>query len=291
MIFSRDSKSHNRTDIHDRNLNNIYGDARVPSSRQRTNEEEKNQRTTTNQQNFYNSMPNQRTNNQNFRMPPRNPFAAPPPQNPYEFANVGMRAPPSRSGENMPGARTTPYQNTSSNPYENFSQAARESRGEPRRRGASPAIIFQTYFTTPGDPTAPARAFSFARVIRDVSPDANSNEDIFSRLGIFNSLFRALVGDIFDQEMFVMNFNTNFRSNDVFQDIINQSAAAAQEAAKKPTAKSARSKLATVKITKAHCKKGKDGKYEEPSCTICICEIPKNDMGIVLPCGHIFHPD
>ena len=87
-------------------------------------------------------------------------------------------------------------------------------------------------------------------------------------MATFGILFQELVGDIFNQESFVHNFQSNFRSSDIFQDIINQSAAAAQAAAKKPTAKSARKKLAVVKISKTHCKKNKDKKLEEPSCTI-----------------------
>ena len=104
-------------------------------------------------------------------------------------------------------------------------------------------------------------------------------------------MFQELVGDIFNQEMFMQNFNSNFRSSDIFQDIINHTFAAAQEPSVNPTSKAARKKLASVKISKVHCKKGKDGKMEEPSCTICICEIPLGQKGMVLPCGHIFHPD
>lgn len=129
------------------------------------------------------------------------------------------------------------------------------------------------------------------RHLRGASPDDFTGAEFMATFGIFNSLFQELVGDIFNQQSFMQNFHSNFRSSDIFQDIINQSAAAAQEAAKRPTAKSARKKLAVVKISKAHCKKNKDKKLEEPSCTICICEIPLGEKGMVLPCGHIFHPD
>lgn len=99
------------------------------------------------------------------------------------------------------------------------------------------------------------------------------------------------MGDIFNQEDFMTNFQSNFRSSDIFQDIINRSAQEAEEAAKKPTAKNVRKKLAQVKIGKSHCKKNKDGKLEEPSCTVCITEINRGEPGLILPCGHIFHPD
>ena len=87
MIFSRDNRSHNRTDPNDRNLENIYGDARASRQQRRREyqEEEK--------------VPN---NNQNNA---RNHRRAPMPDNPFDssyssgspFTNMGFRRPPSRT--------------------------------------------------------------------------------------------------------------------------------------------------------------------------------------------------
>lgn len=273
MIFSRDSRSHNRTDIRDRDPSNIYGDANDISRAQNPYEEEKNHFTSNNPTPYSNtSMPNPRMSGNNFGQPPpqmRNPFMTTP-QQAYQFSNSGMQGPPSRG---------TTGQNSNM-----------DSREGARRRMASPAVIFHAFFANP-DPTSPQRGFSISREIRGVSPAGFQSNDFFNTFGIFNSLFQGLVGDIFNQESFMTNFHSNFRSSDIFQDIINQSAQAAQEAAKKPTSKNVRKKLAIVKISKKHCKKGKSGEYEQPSCTICICEIPTGERGMVLPCGHIFHPD
>ena len=92
---------------------------------------------------------------------------------------------------------------------------------------------------------------------------------------------------MFDHNLFLSNFFSSFRSSTNFQDILNRSFAEAS-VRKNPTSKEARANFAKVKITKDHCKIGKDGKNEEPSWTICISEIPINQQGIVLTCGHIF---
>ena len=178
--------------------------------------------------------------------------------------------------------------NSDSSPYTGTN--AQQNADGARRRMASPAVIFHAFFSSPNG-EAPTRGFSMAREVRGMSQDDFRSGNFFSTFGGFNNLFQELVGDIFGQENFMQNFSSNFRSSDVFQDIINRSAQEAQEAAKKPTSKQARKKLALVKISKTHCKKNKNGKMEEPSCTICITEIPKGDKGLVLPCGHIFHPD
>ena len=129
-----------------------------------------------------------------------------------------------------------------------------------RRRIASPAVIFRAFFASPDSSSGP-RGFSITREIRGLSPDDFSEGNFFANFGIFNHMFQELVGDIFNQEMFMQNFNSNFRSSDIFQDIINHTFAEAQQASNKnPTSKAARKKLASVKISKIHCKKGKDGK-------------------------------
>mmetsp|Transcript_28919 Transcript_28919/g.33015 ORF Transcript_28919/g.33015 Transcript_28919/m.33015 type:complete len:134 (-) Transcript_28919:285-686(-) len=111
--------------------------------------------------------------------------------------------------------------------------------GGARRRLASPAVIFNAFFTSP-DSSSGHRGISITREVIGISPSDFTEANFFSSFGIFNSLFQELVGDIFNQESFMHNFHSNFRSSDIFQDIINQSAQAAQEAAKKPTSKAAR---------------------------------------------------
>ena len=83
LVFSKDSNNHNRTDINDRNLNNIYGDAR-PKRNIPDEEEEK--------------VPRFRSSTENTRKPPssnsnRNAFQRSA-ENAYQFPNSGVRMPP-----------------------------------------------------------------------------------------------------------------------------------------------------------------------------------------------------
>jgi len=157
------------------------------------------------------------------------------------------------------------YNPNSQNPR--MPASGEESAGGARRRMNNPGFIFSAYIMNP-DANGPARAFSFSRHARGASPEDVRNSNFFSSFGVFNALFQELVGDIFNQESFMTNFNSNFRSNDIFQEVINRSAQEAQEAAKKPTTKEARKKLAVVKISKKHCKKVKGKALEAPSCTV-----------------------
>uniref|UniRef100_A0A7S3NZ19 RING-type domain-containing protein n=1 Tax=Euplotes crassus TaxID=5936 RepID=A0A7S3NZ19_EUPCR len=311
MVFSRRSGSHNRTDVYDRDPENLHGDAnanRAGGTPSESHEERK-------------APPTGHRNNRDGRND-RDDRRAPMPDNPFDnsftgefhFGNFGTRAPPSRPSESRhghgptrinlsrantdandhaPGAfgNSSPFTNNGSPPSDNTHQARQSrQRGTPggaRRRGASPSVIFHAFFS---DPTHPNRGFSVTREFND-GDDDHGGINFFANFGVFNSLFQDLVGDIFNQESFMTNFQSNFRSSDIFQDIINRSAQEAEEAAKRPTDKDIRKKLAVVKIGRKHCKKNKDGKVEAPSCTVCISEIPKGDEGLVLPCGHIFHPD
>lgn len=82
MVFNRRSGSHNRTDVHDTNTENIYGDAGEGPRRRdfQSNEEQK--------------IPNQSQNNNRRAPMPDNPFDNSFSSN-FNFSNFGMRAPPS----------------------------------------------------------------------------------------------------------------------------------------------------------------------------------------------------
>lgn len=64
-----------------------------------------------------------------------------------------------------------------------------------------------------------------------------------------------------------------------------------EEAARRPTNRDYMARLPEVKIEQKHCKKGEDGKLENPACSVCITDFEIGNKGIFLPCGHIFHPD
>ena len=95
IIFPRNSRSHNRTDINDRNLNNVYGDAR--DTQMRNQEEEK-------------KVPNSRRNINNIRRPNvsnTNPFQRNA-ENTYQFQNSGIRRPQRPTRESRGSNRNRP---------------------------------------------------------------------------------------------------------------------------------------------------------------------------------------
>ena len=89
MVFNRDSQSHNRTDVRDRSLDNLYGDAT----------ENRNNHRRENQNYEEQKIPNQRQQNRDPPMP-NNPFDNSFGGNAFQFSNFGRRAPPSRPSEN-----------------------------------------------------------------------------------------------------------------------------------------------------------------------------------------------
>lgn len=102
MVFTRDSRSHNRTDINDRDLNNIYGDARNVRRSTANEEEEK--------------VPNQSNGPNIPRRPPmphRNPFMSSP-EGAYQFSNAGTRGPPSRGTDSRQSNRSNTFQSRAS---------------------------------------------------------------------------------------------------------------------------------------------------------------------------------
>lgn len=244
VVFSRDSRSHNRTDVNDRNLNNIYGDAR--ERRQQDAEEEKIPRSRLGQRRppsgTENSGPNIFNRAGSFQFSNTGSSSGIPPRAPDSRRRERAREQPNHSNtfSFRPDRESNPYSpfGNDSSPYEQQTN----SRGGARRRLASPAVIFQAFFGGPQGET-PIRGFSFVRETganRGVSPDNFSQTNFFQGFGIFNHLFQELVGDIFNQESFMHNFNSNFRSSDIFENIIQQSMQSAQEEAKKPASKQAR---------------------------------------------------
>ena len=47
--------------------------------------------------------------------------------------------------------------------------------------------------------------------------------------------------------------------------------------------------LKIFKFDNKNCKKDKDGKYENPTCCICLKEITKGQETVLIPCEHMFH--
>ena len=109
---------------------------------------------------------------------------------------------------------------------------------------------------------------------------------------VYDPIFSSF-GSLFD-DVFRNNFSSNFASNfdgDFFEQVSNvvERNRNTQNKKKKPVAEKLVNKLKKFPLTKKYCKKNKNGKFELPSCCICLTEIQKGEETVLLPCGHMFH--
>ncbi len=105
---------------------------------------------------------------------------------------------------------------------------------------------------------------------------------------VFEPLFNTLNGYLFNN--FMQNFassSTTYYSN--AQTVVNNNRNYATKHGSKPIKDESLSNLKQFPLSNKYCKKGKDGKYELPSCCICLSEIKKGKNTILLPCKHMFH--
>ena len=105
---------------------------------------------------------------------------------------------------------------------------------------------------------------------------------------VFEPLFNTLNGYLFNN--FMQNFassSTTYYSN--AQTVVNNNRNYATQHGSKPIKDESLSNLKQFPLSNKYCKKGKDGKYELPSCCICLSEIKKGKNTILLPCKHMFH--
>lgn len=64
-----------------------------------------------------------------------------------------------------------------------------------------------------------------------------------------------------------------------------------QEGVSNPTSEETIARIPLVEIKDQHCKKLDDGTMEAPTCSVCITDFQKGSKNLILPCGHLFHPD
>ncbi len=121
--------------------------------------------------------------------------------------------------------------------------------------------------------------------------------NVINNFGDMNNIFDPIFvsfGSNFDNA-FQNNFSSNFRSNlsgDMLSDLLNliqRNFAESNENRHPPTKKEALDKLKKFPMSNKYCKKNDKGKYEQPNCCICMCEIQNGEDTMLLPCGHMFH--
>ena len=96
----------------------------------------------------------------------------------------------------------------------------------------------------------------------------------------------------FTRRHFNDNFSSNFRSHNLFEQIIEMLQRNMELAEKKKhpkTSKDALKKLKKFSMSKKFCKTNEKGQLEFPNCCICLSEINTGEQTVLLPCGHLFH--
>jgi len=118
---------------------------------------------------------------------------------------------------------------------------------------------------------------------------------LFSGLGFGN--FFDNIGPFFssavdiDLDDFGANYASNFDRDSLFNLAQVISMQGHDHPGKPPASKAAVAKLPIFKLEEKHCKKGADGKLEQPGCAICCSNINMGENAQLLPCGHMYHPD
>ena len=121
-----------------------------------------------------------------------------------------------------------------------------------------------------------------------------SNDFEFSIEPFFDDFNFFYVGNPFTRRHFNDNFSSNFRSHNLFEQIIEMLQRNIELAEKKKhpsTSKNALKKLKKFPMSKKFCKKNAKGQLEFPNCCICLSEINAGENTVLLPCGHLFHKD
>jgi len=113
LTFGRDSHSHNRTDINDRDLSNTYGDARRNSrGNTRASNLHEEEKTPNQSRNLHNGRMPQHSSGSQYENVDESPYS-------YSFSNSGTRVPFSRESSSRHSNMNTPGQQRDSNPNSN----------------------------------------------------------------------------------------------------------------------------------------------------------------------------
>lgn len=243
---------HPRTDLFDRNVNNIYGEPQgnivkidgknIPTNKSHVFQSENNSRINSNQI----PMQVQNSQNQNLQANRRSSLN----QNYPNQMNINSNPQPSQD-----------YFSTNPNLERNT------------RLNNLQNLVF----------------FPFVRTISPFNGNVNHHQDQNddTHMIYFMDYF-AIPSAQFFNDNYASNFNSNFRDpllRIIFISSINFGEGNINHAASNESLKN----LKRFKMNKEHAKIKKGGELEFPSCSICLLEEKEEEECILVPCGHIFH--
>ena len=77
----------------------------------------------------------------------------------------------------------------------------------------------------------------------------------------------------------------------VIQDFIKNDPSFMENFLNKGRMKEILEKIPIFDLSEKHCKKNEKGELEFPTCSVCCSNFNLGDKTMLLPCGHLFHPD
>jgi len=104
----------------------------------------------------------------------------------------------------------------------------------------------------------------------------------------FRDFFFIQPSDQFFRDNYASNFSSNFPnpfSRIIFITMVNHD----PENLNQPATAEALQRLKRFKMSEEYSKKGQNETVEFPSCSICLTEINLGEDSILVPCGHIYH--
>ncbi|CDW91571.1 ring finger protein [Stylonychia lemnae] len=259
IVFDRNQNTHNRLDINNRSTSNIYGEPRNQERSSRQNEEE--EKYVGFQQRQHEIQSHQQDQQ------PRGQYLH-------------------DSGVDRAFLRWNPFRGTAGSNFmgQFFSNSpffAGFPDQRPRQMSAQDRV-----FRDPFGPSMLNMDQFFGSFIRPFSFGRIFDDDAFLNYGFEEG---------FNPNVFATNFSQNFRSfNDmdsILQRVVEMTAHQHQER-RRPTKQEAIDRIPVVTISDIHCKKTEGSQeLEHPLCTVCQENMALGTKAMIMPCGHIFHPD
>jgi len=111
-------------------------------------------------------------------------------------------------------------------------------------------------------------------------------EDLFHLLNIDFGIESSI-----PENTFSTNYYSNFHDDDATLNRILAQSLNEVKHHDKPVKKSFLDKLKAFNLKEKNCKKNEKGILELPTCSVCCTQMKIGDKTLLIPCGHMYHPN